>query len=111
VARRHEAPFWVPATSIEMSGRTPPYACSLKAAIDCTHPMTETDFRPELRAIRVPTLVIHGTEDRSMPISFGRLTSQLIPRCRFKEYEGAPHGLPLTHRVRLTADLEAFARS
>jgi pimeloyl-ACP methyl ester carboxylesterase len=109
----NEAPFWTPATSAEMKvwGRSLPLACSLKAAVDSTYAMTETDFRPELRAVRIPTLVVHGSADRSMPIHLGRLTSQLIPGCRFQEYEGAPHGLPLTHRERLSTDLEAFARA
>jgi pimeloyl-ACP methyl ester carboxylesterase len=80
----------------------------LKAVIDSTFAMAETDFRNELRALAVPTLIVHGTEDRSVPIHFGRFTARLIPGCQFREYDGAPHGLPITHFERFNRDLLAF---
>jgi non-heme chloroperoxidase len=36
---------------------------SLKGTIDCVTPFSETDFRPDMKAIDVPTLVIHGGDD------------------------------------------------
>jgi non-heme chloroperoxidase len=54
--------------------------------------------------------VIHGTRDASAPIDVtGRPTAALIPGARLSIYEGGPHGLFVTHRDRLTADLLAFA--
>jgi pimeloyl-ACP methyl ester carboxylesterase len=41
--------------------------------------------------------------------STGRATAALIPGARFVVYEGAPHGLPLTHAERLTSDIRDFA--
>jgi pimeloyl-ACP methyl ester carboxylesterase len=83
---------------------------SLKALVECHRSMTETDFRPELRSLQTPTLVIHGDKDTSAPIdSTGRATAALIPGARFVVYEGAPHGLPLTHAERLTSDIRDFA--
>lgn len=85
--------------------------CSMKAVIECNRAMTSTDFRAELPRIRLPTLVIHGDKDASAPIELtGRRTAQLIPSSRFELYEGAPHGLFVTHLDRLNADLLAFAR-
>ena len=72
--------------------------------------MSETDFREEMKAIRVPTLIVHGTADHSVPIHFARIAAQLVPGCRYLEYEGAPHGLPVTHKDRLNADLLQFVK-
>jgi pimeloyl-ACP methyl ester carboxylesterase len=85
---------------------------SLLALSACTRSMAATDFRGELPKIRVPALVIHGTRDASAPIDVtGRPTAALIPGARLTVYEGAPHGLFVTHQARLTADLLAFAGS
>jgi non-heme chloroperoxidase len=85
---------------------------SLQALAECTRTMVTTDFRAELPRIRVPALLVHGTRDASAPIDLtGRPTAALIPGSRLEVYEGAPHGLFVTHRDRLTADLAAFARA
>jgi pimeloyl-ACP methyl ester carboxylesterase len=111
-AEDNNAPFWLPETSPEMMqwGRRMFYQCSLKAMLDATRIMTETDFRAELRRISVPMLIVHGTADRSVLVRFGRLAAALVPGCRFEEYEGAPHGLPITHMERLNRDLVAFVK-
>jgi non-heme chloroperoxidase len=106
-------PFFVPETSPEMVQWVVGMClqASLKALIDCNHATTATDFRAELPAITVPTLIIHGDADVSEPIDQrGRKTAQLIPRSQFKLYEGAPHGLMFTHIERLNADLLAFIK-
>ncbi|WP_375768368.1 alpha/beta hydrolase [Archangium gephyra] len=85
--------------------------CSMKAVIECNRSGTSTDFRAELPGIRVPALVIHGDKDVSAPLELtGRRTAQLIPGSRLEVYEGAPHGLFVTHMDRLNADLLAFVR-
>jgi non-heme chloroperoxidase len=83
--------------------------CSLKVMLDLHRMFTETDFRPELRTISVPTLLIHGDNDTSTPIeTTARKTAPLISGCQLKVYEGAAHGLPITHADHLNADLIAF---
>ncbi|HMF95256.1 MAG TPA: alpha/beta fold hydrolase [Vicinamibacterales bacterium] len=107
-------PFFVPETSPQMQDwiKTLMLGTSMKALVECSRSMSSTDFRAELRKISVPTLLIHGDKDVSAPIDLtGRLTAELIPRAQLKVYEGAPHGLFVTHMARLTADLLAFARS
>lgn len=42
--------------------------CSLKTMVDLHKMFTETDFRPELRKISLPTMLIHGDNDMSTPI-------------------------------------------
>lgn len=84
---------------------------SLKALLDCHRAITAADFRAELPAVRVPTLVVHGDRDATSPLDLtARPTAALIPGARLAVYEGAPHGLFLTHADRLNADLLAFAR-
>jgi non-heme chloroperoxidase len=81
----------------------------LLVAVECNRRVTSTDFRQELPRISVPTLVIHGDKDASAPIALtGKPTAALIPNAQFRIYEGAPHGLFLTHKDRLNADLLGF---
>ena len=41
---------------------------SLKATLACAQAFSSTDFRPDLSAFHVPTLIIHGTDDKTVPI-------------------------------------------
>jgi pimeloyl-ACP methyl ester carboxylesterase len=82
---------------------------SPKATIDCVQSFSATDFRADLRAMHVPTLVIHGTADATVPIDVaGRAAIKLLPNAQLLEYPGAPHGLFYTERDRLNRDLLGF---
>lgn len=82
---------------------------SLKATLGCAKSFTSTDFRPELAAFKVPTLIIHGIDDQIVPIdASSRLTAKGIASSTLLEYAGAPHGLFATHKARLTTDLLEF---
>jgi len=84
---------------------------SPKATIDLVRAWSETDFRKDLVRITVPTLVIHGTGDETVPIHVaGRRTATLIPGAELLEYDRAPHGLTVTSANRLNADLLEFLR-
>lgn len=107
-------PFVTPQTSEGMKAwiKQMMTSCSMKAVIECNKTMVSTDFRPDLARIRVPALVIHGNKDASAPLPLtGQRTAALIPGARLLVYEGAPHGLFVTHIDRVNADLLAFARS
>jgi pimeloyl-ACP methyl ester carboxylesterase len=83
---------------------------SLKALIDCYHAVIETDFRREVAAVTVPTLIVQGDKDTAALIDFtGRRTAQLIKGSQFKLYPSAPHGLIVTHAEQLNNDLAQFA--
>ena len=57
----------------------------------------------------VPTLVIHGTGDKTVPIdATGRVVARAIPNARLIEYDGSPHGLFETDKDRFCEDLIAF---
>lgn len=82
---------------------------SPKATIDCVDAFGKTDFRPDLQAFTIPTLVIHGTSDKTVPIDpAGRAAAKGIPGAQLIEYEGEPHGLFATVPDRLNGDLIAF---
>jgi pimeloyl-ACP methyl ester carboxylesterase len=84
---------------------------SPKATLDCVGAFSATDFRPDMAAFTVPTLVVHGTGDATVPPdASGRRAAKLIPGAKLVEYSGAPHGLFFTEKDRLTADLLAFVR-
>lgn len=68
-----------------------------------------TDFRGDIPAITVPTLIVHGTADRILPIdATGRLFSKLVPQAEYVEIEGAPHGLLWTHASEINEVLLGF---
>ncbi|MDJ0387831.1 alpha/beta hydrolase [Roseomonas sp. E05] len=84
---------------------------SLRALLECHRTLAAADFRAEARAIDVPVLLLHGERDMTSPPDLtARPTAALLPKARLEIYEGAPHGLFLTHQARLNADLIAFAR-
>jgi non-heme chloroperoxidase len=57
-------------------------------------------------------LIIHGDNDMVNRIDItGRKMAEEIPGCEFRVYEGAPHGLAVTHRDRLCEDLLKFIQS
>lgn len=92
--------------AIDMALRSSP-----KTTLDTIRTFSETDFRPEMGAFTVPTLVVHGDADANVPLDLcGRRTAAAIPAGRLLVYEGAAHGLHLTHKDRLNRDLLAFVR-
>jgi pimeloyl-ACP methyl ester carboxylesterase len=84
---------------------------SPRATVELVRAWSETDFREDLKGITVPTLVIHGTGDSTVPIEVsGRRAAALIPNADLLEYEGGPHGLTATIPDQLNADLLEFIK-
>lgn len=91
--------------------RTVAMQASLKATLACANSFAMTDFRGDLASFKVPTLVIHGTGDKTVPIdASGRQAAAGIAGSTLIEYDGAPHGLFASHKERLIADVLAFIR-
>lgn len=68
-----------------------------------------TDFRPDIASFTVPTLIIHGTDDKTVPIdATGRVMAKQVPGAQFIEYEGSAHGLFASDKERLIGDLVQF---
>ncbi|MDN3672278.1 alpha/beta hydrolase [Flavobacterium branchiarum] len=85
---------------------------SPRATLKCAESFSTTDFRDELNAVNVPTLIIHGDADRIVPIELtSKKAAQIIKDNTYIVYEGEPHGLFYTERDRLNADLLNFINS
>lgn len=81
----------------------------LRPTLACAQSFGHTDFRPDLAAFCVPTLIIHGTGDKTVPIdATGRAAARGIADAQLVEYDGEPHGLFATAGDRLTDDLLTF---
>ena len=84
---------------------------NLKATLDCVKAFSSTDFRPDLTAFKVPTLIVHGTDDKTVPIdAAGRAAAIGIAQAKLIEYLDAPHGLLVTDKERFSHDLLEFLR-
>ncbi len=85
---------------------------SPEATIRCIDAFAFTDFRPDIQHIKVPTLIIHGTGDKIVPLpTTSAQLKELLPLSEVRYYEKAPHGLFLTHRDQLFEDLRVFIQS
>jgi pimeloyl-ACP methyl ester carboxylesterase len=85
---------------------------SPKATIDCVTAFGETDFRADMAAFTIPTLIIHGVDDKTVPIDISaREAAKLVPHATLKEYDGEAHGLHVTAKDKLNEDLVAFLGS
>jgi non-heme chloroperoxidase len=70
-----------------------------------------TDFRGDLPKIDVPTLVVHGTEDRILPFeSTAARLPALIADVKLVSVEGGPHNIGWTHPEEVNAALLEFLR-
>ncbi|WP_295994372.1 alpha/beta hydrolase [Rugamonas sp.] len=84
----------------------------MQAAYQAIGAFSETDFRDDLKKITVPTLIIHGSDDQIVPIEIsGNVAAKLVKHAQLIVYDGGSHGLLLTQKDRLNADLLAFLKS
>jgi non-heme chloroperoxidase len=84
---------------------------SAKAHYDGVKAFSETDFTEDLKAIEVPTLVMHGDDDQLVPIgNSAMLSSKLVRGATLKVYEGLSHGMCTTNVETINADLLEFIR-
>lgn len=82
---------------------------SANATIKTAIAWMDTDFRDECSMIEVPTLIIHGKEDQTVPIkTAGDQATKLIKKNTYIVYDDAPHGLNITHKEQLNQDLVEF---
>ena len=85
---------------------------SPRATLECAKSFSSTDFRKEMASVNVPTLIIHGDEDKTVPIEISsEVATKLIPDNKFIIYEGAPHGLFYIEKDKLNSDLIEFLNS
>jgi non-heme chloroperoxidase len=84
---------------------------SAKAHYDGIKAFSETDQTADLRAITVPTLVLHGEDDQIVPIdAAARAAIKLLPNGTLKTYPGFSHGMLTVAAETLNPDILAFIR-
>lgn len=81
----------------------------IRPTLGCAQAFGATDFRSELSAFKVPTLIIHGTKDKTVPIeATGYVAAEKISQSKFIEYSGEPHGIFATQQKQLIEDIKEF---
>jgi non-heme chloroperoxidase len=67
------------------------------------------DFTGDIPKIDVPTLILHGTADRILPIDGqGRRLHAALPSARYVEVDGGPHVMCVSHAPEVNRELLAF---
>jgi non-heme chloroperoxidase len=80
-----------------------------KGTLDCIAAFGRTDFRPDLAAFTVPTLVIHGDSDAIVPFeASGKRSHEMISGSELALLDAAPHGLNVTHADQFNRSLLDF---
>lgn len=83
----------------------------LHSTLECAKAFATTDFRPDLAAFTMPTLILHGTADRTVPIdATARKAAKAIAQSTLIEYDGAAHGILASHKEQVHADVLRFLR-
>jgi len=66
------------------------------------------DASEELGRLRVPTLIVHGTDDRVVPVGNAHLLAERLPNARLEIVDGGSHCLFVEHADRVNAALLEF---
>lgn len=81
------------------------------AALACMDAWATTDFRGDLAAVQVPTLIVHGDSDGTVPFEgSGQRTHRAIAGSELELIKAAPHGLNVSHSGEFNAALLTFLR-
>lgn len=66
------------------------------------------DVSERVEDIDVPTLIVHGTADRVVPVENGDMLAEKIPKSEYERIEGAPHLLMIENHERVNDALQSF---
>lgn len=82
---------------------------SKEASLACMAAWSNTDFRADLTRVSVPTLIIHGDGDESVPLDgSARRTHEAIPGSELRIIADGPHGCHISHPNEFNAALLEF---
>jgi len=88
------------------------WGASPLATRECITAFGTTDFRADMKAFTMPTLIAHGDADRIVPFEVsGKISHQMIPGSRLEVLKGYPHGFAATNAQRLNDLMLDFLRS
>jgi pimeloyl-ACP methyl ester carboxylesterase len=84
----------------------------LLALIESVDAFGKEDFVPDLAAVTMPTLILHGSADKPVPLDLtARRAAAGIKQSKLIEYPGVTHGLLVTERERVGNDLVEFLKA
>lgn len=84
---------------------------SPQATIQTALAWMNTDFRSELKNVTVPTLIVHGDADETVPkATSADQAAKGIADNQYEVIKGAPHGLNITHAEELNKILISFLK-
>lgn len=84
----------------------------MKPLINMAHSFSFGDFVADMPAITVPTLIMHGTEDKPVPFQASALRAhKMIAQSQLIAYEGHPHGFYATNGDQMDKDLLKFLQA
>ncbi|HVP09952.1 MAG TPA: alpha/beta hydrolase [Phycisphaerae bacterium] len=78
------------------------------ATIECLKALRDTDLRPEVPKIRVPTLILHAADDRICPYSFAESLAKSIKDAKLIRFDRSGHALFIEERRKFNDELLAF---
>jgi non-heme chloroperoxidase len=80
-----------------------------EAALACLDAFATTDFREDLTKVTVPTLVIHGDSDATVPFEgSGKRTHEAVSGSTLVVIEGGPHGVNVSHALEFNNAVRNF---
>ncbi|NBC58902.1 MAG: alpha/beta fold hydrolase [Bacteroidetes bacterium] len=86
-------------------------SASRKATLDCVDAFGLTDFREDLKAFDIPTLIIHGNADAIVPFEVsGKKAHEMIKNSELNLIKNGPHGLSFTHPEELNKAILNFIK-
>lgn len=81
------------------------------ATLKCVDAFAQTDFRDDLRKVNIPTMFCHGADDQIVPFEASAArVKEFVSDALVHKYDGAPHGLPVTHAEKYMGHLRDFIR-
>ena len=84
---------------------------SPKGTHDCIAAFGRTDFRGDLKKIKIPTLVIHGDSDAIVPFEVsGKRAAESIAGSKLVVVKDAPHGFNVSHAQEFNHHLVDFLK-
>ena len=113
--------FWYVVSRSKLFGNIQPAEADW--LISCKLPRTQRYFAAAVKALttqeqiaaarslNIPTLVLHGTDDRVLPYVAGQELAQNIPGAQLVTLEDAGHALFFTHHQRTNAAIAAFLKT
>ena len=70
--------------------------------------VAEIDIRHVLPTIRVPTLIVHNTRDRTVPVEYSRYMAERMPAAKYVELDGDDHVPFVGNTDAIVAEIEEF---